>query len=85
MADPLMFISIALELGVFIILSLAAWKGKGELTGLAGAFGVFTIYHAALVQGWPIPAIMLNIFFFLGSWGSLWSAWKLYMLKPKPQ
>ncbi|VVB56836.1 Uncharacterised protein [uncultured archaeon] len=81
MLDPLMLLSIALELGVFILLALAVWKGKGELLGLSFTFLVYVFYDATRALSLDVPTIFSSIAFMLASWAALWSAWQLYSHK----
>ena len=81
MADPLLLISIALEIGVFSLLALSVWRGKGALLGLALAFLIYVFYDSSRALSLYVPDSVLSLVFMLASWAALWSAWQIFSQK----
>lgn len=81
MSDPLVTLSIGLELGVFALLALSVLKGRSHLLGLAAAFLIYAAYDAARTLSLGVPDNVLGMGLMLAAWLALWSAWLLYSQK----
>jgi len=81
MSDPFTNLSIALELGVFILLALISIRRDMRYLGLSAAFLLFVFYDLARELAWSLPSIVTSLSLFIASWAALWSAWQLYRNK----
>ena len=74
----LLIASIALELAVAVIATVAAHKGRPYLYGLAFTFAVYVLYDSGRLLGWNVEAGVLSVLFLLASASALYAVWGIY-------
>jgi hypothetical protein len=70
--------SIALEVAVAVIATLAARTGRPYLYGLAFTFAVYVFYDTWRLFGWHARDGVLAVLFLLASASAVYAVWSLY-------